>query len=306
MTEQRLVPGNPVVVGVDGSEHSLAAADLAADEAARRGLRLELVHGFVPPAPSPAATMAPDLPPIGAAPELTEEMLRERAALRGQAERLLHEVAARVRADHPELPVVTRLWDGYPAGVLAEASRHAALMVVGHRGAGGFAGLLTGSVGVQLAEHSACPVIIVRGEQAADAPVVVGVDGSEGSRRAAEFAAEAAEWYQTSLIVLYAWVGDAGWPPAMAQSGRPPPAVPDAVTQVVTELTDKHPQIGVHPEVRQHLPAHEALVAASKHARLVVVGSRGLGGFLGLLLGSVSQALVHHAHCPVAVYPRVE
>jgi nucleotide-binding universal stress UspA family protein len=301
MTEQRLHPGSPVVVGVDGSEHSLTAADLAADEAARRGLPLEVVHGFVLPVPSQTAMIPPDLPPFGTASDLGEELLREQAALRQQAEQLLHDAAARVHATHPDLPVVSRLRDGYPAGVLADASRQARLVVVGHRGLGGFAGMLVGSVGVQLAHHAACPVIIVRGEAVADAPVVVGVDGSEGSRRAAEFAAEAAEGYQTPLIVLYAWVGDAGWPPAMAQAGQPPPAVPDIVTQTVTDLTDKHPQIGVHPEVRQHMPAHEALVAASKHARLVVVGSRGLGGFRGLLLGSVSQALIHHAHCPVAV-----
>jgi nucleotide-binding universal stress UspA family protein len=300
MTE---LAGAPVVVGVDASEHSLAAAELAADEAARRGLPLEIVHGFVLPAPSPTAAIPPDLPPVGAAPGLGEELLREQAALREEAERLLHGTAGRLRAAHPDLPVVTRLRDGYPAEVLADASRQAALVVVGHRGTGGFAGLLTGSVAVQLVQHAACPVIVVRGEAVPDAPVVVGVDGSDGSRRAAEFAAAAAEWYGTPLIVLYAWVGDAGWTPAMAQAGQPPPAVPEVVTRAVRELADKHPQIGVHPEVRQHLPAHEALVAASKQARLVVVGSRGLGGFRGLLLGSISQALIHHAHCPVAVYP---
>lgn len=309
MTGQRHHAGSPVVVGVDGSEHSLAAADFAAAEAALRGLPLEIVYGYLPPVSS-MSTIPPDLPPLGAAPGLGEEQLQVQAALREQAERVLHEAAARLHHNHPDLPIVTRLRDGHPAEVLADASRQATLAVVGHRGVGGFAGLLTGSIGVQLAQHAGCPVIVVRGQPpagqsgwqpAADAPVVVGVDGSDGSRRAAEFAAQSAEWYETPLIVLYAWVGDAGWSPGMAQAGQPPPAVPDAVTRVVTELTDKHPLIGVHPEVRQHMPAHEALVAASRQARLVVAGSRGLGGFRGLLLGSVSQALIHHAHCPVAV-----
>jgi len=300
MTEQRHHTGSPVVVGVDGSEHSLAAADLAADEAARRGLPLELVYGYVPPAPS-ASAIPPDLPPLGAAPGLGDELVREQEALREQAGQVLHEAAARLHANHPDLPIITRLRDGNPAGVLADASRQATLVVVGHRGVGGFTGLLTGSVGVQLAQHAECPVIVVRGQPGADAPVVVGVDGSEGSRRAAEFAAAAAEWYETPLIVLYAWVGDAGWQPGVAQAGQPPPAVPDVVGRIVTDLTDKHPQVGVHPEIRQHMPAHEALVAASKHARLVVVGSRGLGGFRGLPMRSVSHALIHHAHCPVAI-----
>jgi nucleotide-binding universal stress UspA family protein len=299
MTEQLLQTGHPIVVGVDGSEHSLSAADLAADEAARRRLPLEIVHAFAPPLPPPP--VPPGFAPLVADPEANDALAREQTTLREYAERLLRDAAARVRATHPDLPVVTRLRDGYPAGALTDAAREASLVVVGHRGSGGFAGLLVGSTGVQLAQHAACPVIVARGEPATDAPVVVGVDGSAGAQRAAEFAADAAQSYGTSLLILYAWVGDAGWPPAMAQAGQPPPAVPDVVTQAVTDLTDKFPQLRVHPEVRQHLPAHEALVAASKHARLVVVGSRGHGGFKGLLLGSVSQALIHHAHCPVAI-----
>lgn len=308
MTEPSQHPGSPVVVGVDGSEHSLVAADFAAAEAALRRLPVEIVHGYLPPVPLLAAT-PPDMVPIGALPGLDEQERQMQAAMREQAERVLRQAAARLHHRHPDLPIVTRLRDGHPAEVLADASRQATLVVVGHRGVGGFVGLLTGSVGIHLAQHAACPVIVVRSQAgaagngwqpAAGAPVVVGVDGSEGSRRAAEFAAQSAEWYETPLIVLYAWTGG-GWPPGRAQSGQPPPAVPEAVSRVVTELTDKHPTIGVHPEVRHHVPAHEALVAASKQARLVVAGSRGLGGFRGLLLGSVSQALIHHAQCPVAV-----
>jgi nucleotide-binding universal stress UspA family protein len=293
--------GRPVVVGVDGSEPSLAAADLAADEAARRRLPLEIVHGLAPPLPPPS--FSPGLIPLPAAAEVGDGLAREQVAVHEQAERALHEAAARVRAAHPDLPIVTRLRDGYPAGVLTEASRQAALVVVGHRGIGGFTGLLVGSVGVQLAQHAECPVIVVRGRPAADAPVVVGVDGSAGARRAAEFAADAARSYETSLLIMYAWVGDPSWQPAAVQAGQPPPGAPEVVTRTVTELTDTFPGIQVHPELRQDVPAHEALVAASKHARLVVVGSRGHGGFKGLLLGSVSQALIHHAHCPVAICP---
>lgn len=290
-----LQPGKPVVVGIDGSEHSLAAADLAADEAALRRLPLEILHGLVAPVVARPAGIPPDLPPVAPAPELDDAPVRE------WAEQLLREAADRVRARHPELPMVTRLRDGYPAWILTDASRQASLLVVGHRGAGGFAELLAGSVGIQVANHSACPVIVVRGQPAAGSPVVVGVDGSEGSRHAAEFALAAADAYQVPLVALYAWPLDAAWPPALAQAGYPPPSTPDLVTETLAGLTDRFPQVPVHPEVRQHTPAHEALVAASKDARLVVVGSRGRGGFRGLLLGSVSQALIHHAQCPVAV-----
>jgi nucleotide-binding universal stress UspA family protein len=298
MTNDFPQAGHPVVAGVDGSEHGLAAADLAGDEAARRRLPLELVHAYLPPVVSRAVTVPPDLPPVATAPELDD------TAFRQHAEQLLDAAAARVRAAHDGLAVVTGLRDGPAAGVLTDASRRATLMVVGHRGSGGFTGLLAGSVGIQLASHAACPVIVVRGEGTPDAPVVVGVDGSEGSRRAAEFAAEAADRYEVPLLALYAWAADAGWPPALAQAGHPPPGVPEEVTATLSVLTGVFPRVRVHSEVRHHIPAHEALVAASKNARLVVVGSRGLGGFRGLLLGSVSQALIHHAHCPVAVVGR--
>jgi nucleotide-binding universal stress UspA family protein len=299
MADDNLTPDQtshpPVVVGVDGSDHSLAAADLAAEEAAARGAPLEIVHAYLPSVLSRPATAPVDLPLAGAAPALDEP------ALRGHAERVLHDAAARVRAGRPDLAVITRLRDGLPAGVLTDASRQAVLVVVGHRGAGGFTGLLTGSVGVQLASHAACPVVVVRGDRDPDGPVVVGVDGSEGSQRAAGFAAETADRYGVPLVALYGWAAVPGWAPELAQAGQPPPGVPDEVAATVAELTRRFPRLPVRAEVRQHVPPHEALVTAAKGARLVVVGSRGLGGFRGLLLGSVSQALIHHAGCPVAV-----
>lgn len=278
--------GPPVVAGVDGSPPSLEAVDVAAAEASLRGLPLELVHGFWPPV----------TPPLDGAPDFALPALRE------QAELLLREAAARVRAAHPEQAVISRLRDGQPAGVLAAASRHASLVVVGNRGRGGFAGLITGSVPVQLAAHAAGPVMVVRGDGAwrRQGPVVVGVDGSDGSRQAAEFAIEAAALYETPLVVIHAWYPGAAWPPAHAQAGHPPPTA-DLVAETLGHLPDKYPQVRVIPEVRQHVSPAEALLTASEQARLVVVGSRGLGGFRGLLLGSVSQALIHHAHAPVAV-----
>src|SRR5690606_9511433 len=105
-----------------------------------------------------------------------------------------------------------------------------------------------------------------------------------------------------SLIALYAWPADAVWSPALAQAGQPPPTVPEEVTQILDEISRAHPEVPVHMEIRPgSRPAHSELVTASRNARLVVVGSRGRGGFRGLLLGSVSQALIHHAQCPVAV-----
>ncbi len=285
--------GAPVVVGVDGSPDSLAAADLAANEAIARRLPLEIVYAFLPPFAARPGFPPPDLPPT------TLEAPAD--DLRRHAEQVLHEAAARVRDDHPGLRIITRLRDGFPAGVLTAASREASVVVVGHRGRGGFAGLLTGSVGVQLASHAACPVIVARGSPPADAPVVVGVDGSDGSRQAAEFALQSADAYGVDLVALYAWPLDAAWPPELAQAGYPAPEPPPIPADTLADLTERYPRVPVRHEVRAHVPAHEALVGASAAARLVVVGSRGRGGFRGLLLGSVSHALIHHAACPVAV-----
>lgn len=285
--------GDPVVVGVDGSEPSLLAADLAAEEANRREVPLEIVYALPPPT-LPAGS-PPDLVPVVAVGSPTDHVRHE------QAEQLLGDAARRVRRTYPDQPVITRLRDGFPAELLTDASRHAGLLVVGHRGTGGFTDLLLGSVAVQLANHAACPVIIVRGSLRPEAPVVVGVDGSEGSRWAAEFAAETARTHQVPLLVRYAQPRGPGWPVEQAQAGMPPPGASEEVEEILTALAERYPELTIRPEVDTEHPAHEALVAASREARLLVVGARGLGGFRGLLLGSVSQALIHHAECPVAV-----
>jgi nucleotide-binding universal stress UspA family protein len=285
----------PVVAGVDGSEHSLAAADLAAAEAALRALPLELVYAFAPPFLSRPAAAPPDLPPMPPGSTLPDEELRH------GAQQTLHDAATRVHRSHPDLPVITRLRDGHPAGVLGDASGQATLIVVGHRGRGGFAGMLAGSVGIQLASHAECPVIITRGETRRDAPVVVGLDGSAGASRAAAFASQAAASYGVPLVLLFAWPAAESWTPEEVATGQQPPHAPDIPGETMRELTMAHPDLTMRPEIRTDEAAHQALVEASEHARLVVVGSRGQGGFRGLLLGSVSQALIHHAHCPVAV-----
>jgi nucleotide-binding universal stress UspA family protein len=294
MTDDSAPARLPVVAGVDGSEPSLGAADLAAEEAALRGLPLELVYAFSPPFLARPATMPPDVPPVAPTPDLPSDELRQ------HAQDVLHEAGARVRGTHPELPVITRLRDGLAAGVLIDASGQARLVVVGHRGRGGFTGLLAGSVGIQLASHAGCPVIIARGEPKRDAPVVVGVDGSPGARRAAAFAFDAAATYGVPLVIRFAWPPGATWPPELLTRGQAPPEAPDVPGDTVRDLAGAYPHVPVRPEVRTE-PAHQSLVEASEQARLVVVGSRGQGGFRGLLLGSVSQALIHHARCPVAV-----
>ncbi|MEV6523774.1 universal stress protein [Longispora sp. NPDC051575] len=284
-----------VVVGVDGSDTALAAVDWAADAAARRGRPLRIVHAYIWP-----AMHLPD------GPVSSREVL---AGLRAQAGEYLAQAAGRVTARHPDLRVDPILVEGAAAAVLLGESRAAAMVVLGHRGLGGFTGLLVGSVGVQVAAHAACPTVIVRPHLLPPGPgagnVVVGVDGAGGSERALEFAFTEASLNRVGLTAVHAW----RWP-LSTEPGEMLPPVHDpelagaeeqrVLTEVLAGWQERFPDV----KVTHHLVAGRAgraLIDASPGAHLVVVGSRGRGGFAGLLLGSVSQAVLHHADGTVAI-----
>ena len=138
--------------------------------------------------------------------------------------------------------------------------------------------------------------------------IVVGIDGSEGARRALEWALEEAKLRDARIVVIHAWLEPAAVAvgSVVSAGGVEPEIFEDAAERTLHELlisvdTDGLPH-GLESHVVAGAPAH-ALVEASREADLVVVGSRGLGGFSGLLLGSVSQQVVHHATCPVVVVP---
>jgi nucleotide-binding universal stress UspA family protein len=196
---------------------------------------------------------------------------------------------------------------GFPEAVLEAESRWAELVVVGNRGLGGFTGLLIGSVAVALAAHAECPVVVVRGaepDQAAPLPepVVVGVDGSPQSEAALAFAFAAADLRRVPLVAVHAW-WDLLVDPTMAPLVDWDAAEADEHEVLAERLagwTQTYPDVPVRRLVVRDRPAR-ALVEESGRAQLVVAGSRGRGGLRGMLLGSVSQALLHHAHCPVAV-----
>jgi nucleotide-binding universal stress UspA family protein len=282
-----------VVAGVDGSECGLQAVRWAAAEASRRRLPLRLVaaHSW------PMGGLVGD-PGLGVDPRavLREVVLGHLAAAADAATRV---------APQPEVERVEVT--GYPVPVLQDESTRAELVVLGDRGLGGFTGLLIGSVAVDLAAHSACPVVVVRGPEPDYAtplpePVVVGVDGSPASEAAVAFAFEAASLRGVPLVAVHVW-RDLLVDPTMAPL-LDWDAVESDEREVLAERlagwTEKYPDVPVRRLVVRDRPAR-ALVEESGRAQLVVVGSRGRGGFQGLLLGSVSQALLHHAHCPVAV-----
>ncbi|QKW37014.1 universal stress protein [Actinomadura sp. NAK00032] len=275
-----------VVAGYDGSQNCLRALDWAANEARARGLPLTVIHAWEPYGGGSMAMPMVDLAPL--------------------AQETLDGGIEHVRKQAPDVPVRGVLECGRPAAKLIEAGKSADLVVLGPRGLGGFPGLILGSVSAQVAAHASCPVVIARDEPdrhsgAEPDRAVVGVDGSPASEAALAMAFTEAELHGLSLRAV------AAWEPVPVKD--PPPLVDDAgmreaakarLEQLTAPLRDLHPGVEAQAEVIVGRP-REVLLDAAQGARLLVVGSRGLGGFRGLLIGSVSHALLQHAPCPVAV-----
>ncbi|MDU0287612.1 universal stress protein [Saccharothrix longispora] len=278
---------DPIVVGVDGSASASAATGWAASEAVRHGVPLRLVHAYLPPARGYPGVV------------LTGHEVR--TAFEQQARLRLDEAAAVARAAAPGVRVETSVVVDTPAAALVAASQHARQVVLGSRGLGGFTGLLIGSVAVSVAAHGTSPVVVVRDESPADGPVVVGVDGSPTSEEAIAFAFEEASLRGAPLTALIAWTDalvdgarlTVDWSQVEQEESR-------VLAERLAGWQEKYPDTPVDRVVVHDRPAR-ALLDAARTAQLVVVGSRGLGGFAGMLLGSTSQALVHHAPCPLAV-----
>jgi nucleotide-binding universal stress UspA family protein len=280
----------PIVVGVDGSQTALDAVRWAACEARHRSTGLRLVDAVgTTPAPRPGDSR------VG---------LVHREALLDGAAGALGEAAAVAQRTVPGSDVVTEVLTGEAVPSLVAESEHAPLLVLGNRGLGGVAALLTGSVAVALAAHARCPVVVVRGSAGGgpvpmEGPVVVGMDGSIEGAEALAFAYEAASARRVPLVAVHAWQD------TIADRVSPPPGGEAAFQEEnlagwLASWEAKFPDVAVHRVVARDRPA-PTLLERSAAAQLVVVGSRGRGAFAGLVLGSVSQALLHHATCPVAV-----
>ena len=282
-----------IVVGVDGSASSLAAVDLAAEEARLRRVPLRVVHAFVWPYLGV---------PLGPSPFGPSE-----GGLQHEAERVVAEAVERARKAGPEVDVDGEVVTGGAAAVLVAECREAAMVVVGDRGLGGFSGLLIGSVAVQLAAHADCPVLVVRGQPHPSGPVVLGVDGSPEASAAIAHAFDEAWLREAPLVALHAWLD-----PVAREPGDMLPLVYDmdqirneearVLAEAVAGRRAEYPDVAVREELVR-APARAALIDRSVEAQLLVVGTRGQGGIRGLLLGSVSLAVLHHAACPVLAVP---
>jgi nucleotide-binding universal stress UspA family protein len=272
-----------VVVGVDGSRTAWSALAWAADDAGRRELPLRIVH-----VREPWLTEHPPGASTG------KETLTE------QCDRLLANAADRARELAPGARTSTALVTGAVIERLRSESETADTVVVGSRGLGGFAGLVLGSVGFGLAGYAESPVVVVRRPpRDGSGEIVVGYDASPCADLALEYALAQAVARRARLRVLYG----RRYPYAAPHPAGYGPLPVDEAAEVGRHLAlwrEKHPGLELIESIVGEHPV-PALAAASRAADLVVVGSRGLGGFTSAMLGSVSRGVLQRAHCPVSV-----
>ncbi|CAM3095684.1 universal stress protein [Stackebrandtia soli] len=287
-----------IVVGIaDGSE-SMAALTWAVTEAARAKARLTLVHAFQWMVP---AYMV-DSPRFAALDAVESERLSRDSATEAAQELLERAMEVVLHRDRDAVVDIVAA-EGHPVTVLREEAMNVDLLVVGSRGRGLLGRVLLGSVSSGIAGVPTCPVVVVRAlhrQHDDNPPIVVGVDGSRASDAALRFAFESARRDSAFLRVLHGRrhnrrlgadreTTDAEeerrW---LAEMVEPLASEYDDVTYTVDTVDGK---------------AALALTDASAHARLVVVGTRGDKHLPSLRLGSVSQGVLHHAWCPVAIVP---
>jgi nucleotide-binding universal stress UspA family protein len=283
-----------IIVGMDGSECAGVALQWALREAELREWAITTVLAWS------YLDQRPTSPGEPFDPTYNEDNARE--ALDAAIQRAVGEEAAGAI----ERKVICDL----PASALLSEAEGADLLVVGSRGLGGFKGLLLGSVSEQCLHHATCPVAVVRDvEPGAERPaaqperVVVGIDGSDASQRGLRWALDEARARGAAIDAVYAWrspIVGVG-PGAVPLDSGPIEAEARSLLDAAIEAEDTsglaHP---VRRVVLSGSPA-EVVLQTAKGANLVVLGSRGVGGFSALLLGSVSHQVARHAPCPVVV-----
>lgn len=293
-----------VVVGIDGSDNSRAALAWAAAEAARRSAELRIVHALGMPLIVSAHGGAARFEPT---PEI-----------HGQATGVLGDAEAYVAAHQPGVrtEAVTAMEDA-PLAIVRQSRAHD-LIVVGSRGMGTFAAMFVGSVSVRVAAHAPCPVVVVPSREGVPATtsldrIVVGVDGSRNAHRALGLAVDLAAESDAELVVVHSWEIPYPYDPvAMSAAGYQPQEdlfekqSEELVAGLLTEVVgERGEDLGIEiTVVRTQDSPVSAIIEASAGADAIVVGSRGRGTVRGLLLGSVSQGVLHRSTIPVVVLPK--
>ncbi|MBK3625621.1 universal stress protein [Streptomyces sp. MBT49] len=269
-----------IAVGVDGSVHSVRAADRAAAEAERHGVALRVLYAV------------PD---------------------RDEAAPVLRSAASRIRRRHPDLPVETVAVEGGAVHALARESEVADLTVVGTRGLGALTGTAFGSVGTRLAALTRGPLLVVRGDAPHDdgRDVLLGLE-DDTDAEAAAYAFQEAERRGVRLRVVRCGSRRRVMSePRSATPARGPdrerPAAREARTgeavprYALTRLRDVHPDVPV--DTRTVRTAADALPEATRGAAVAVVGAHRRASVFGPRLGPVAHTLLHRSHCPVILVP---
>ena len=289
----------PVVVGVDGSEESLRAVEWAALEAKRHSAPLQIVS---------APSLVPRMNAYNASPAAIAN------ALRGIAARALDAAITRSEEVTQGLPITTSLLSGPSALAVAESGAGASMLVVGARGAGGFAAMVLGSVSRYAATRAPCPVVVVREESmAVHREIVVGIRDPQDTTETLAFAFEEAALRDADLVAVYTWFS---LPSALLLPAGITELRPTDPGQIAAEAArglaaalegwrDKYPGVRARHDVIHGHPAR-VLAGYSARADLVVLGRHGHPAGAGPGIGSIQHAVLDHAHGPVAVVPAGE
>ncbi|WP_338693131.1 universal stress protein [Streptomyces sp. Q6] len=282
----------PLIVGVDGSEPSLQALDWAVDEAVRRSVALRVVHA------SRWEWYEGHQPSFDV----------HRRSVRQYAEHIVAQAAERAARRSSEVKLDTQVVPEDPSAALIEAAKDASAVVVGSRGRGVLSGLLLGSVSLPVAAYAETPVVVVRGGDAnlsaGFGQITVGVGEARQATAALEFALREAELRGAEVFAVRTWR-------CPAHEGVAYPTSDSEAHQVRAE-NELESALGApraaHASVPLRAHAHEGrardvLLEASALSDLLVVGARRRDGRVGLQLGPVNHAVLHHSACPVAIVP---
>ncbi|MBV8787150.1 MAG: universal stress protein [Mycobacterium sp.] len=279
-----------ILVGVDGSAASHCAVRFAAHEAAMRGVRLTLVHML--------NTYVPTYPQIPMPSGVALWQKDDRRQILDAAVTIADVSAKTVGG----IDISNELRSSPPVPTLIEMSDEAEMIVVGSNGRGALSRVVLGSVSSGVVRGARCPVAVIRVEDsqtppAPQAPVLVGIDCSPASELATAVAFDEASRRGVDLTALHAWsdiaIYEGPWPDWKSEADR-------NLAEYLAGWKERYPDVTVHRVVAIDHPARQ-LVEESESAQLVVVGSHGRGGLSGVLLGSVSNAVVHAARVPVIV-----
>lgn len=274
-----------IIIGVDGSEQSRAALDWALDRATARGAEIELLH------------VADD------------SFLSESVAFLSEAQRaseqMLEAECAYASSHGFDGKVTGTAVVGHPIAEVEEASKHGDLVVLGAHEGSRFAGSFFGTRAVKIAASAFCPVAVIPFAQKPEASgVVVGIDGSEASKKAIAYAAEEASMRGVTLHAVYAWMPPLTpgleylWSDELAEAQRS--AADEAIAIGTAGLASRYPDLVIERHTLQAPPV-AALLSVAEKAELLVVGSRGQGGMKRLLLGSVSHGVIQALVCPTII-----